>query len=343
MLKEENGDTSNNLARMCDTCQAAPWTVYCRTDAAYLCNGCDGRIHSANRVASRHERVWVCGACESAPAAFFCKADAASLCTTCDADIHSANPVARRHKRVPIPGSLYGPSAATPGALIMSPTGDANDADDEFLTPEEDEAASLLSLNPVKNSENEENNDGQLLGEADEYLDLNEYNSCQEIQFTDDNDKKLYGGDSVVPVQYGSKGQKEVHKNSFQSDMEYEISNAGNGYHSVSISSLDVGVVPESSVSQQRPLKGTIDLFPSPPIQMPTQLSAMDREARVLRYREKRKMRKFQKTIRYATRKAYAETRPRIKGRFAKRTDVDQMFSTSSIADSAGYGIIPSF
>ncbi|KAK7317946.1 hypothetical protein RJT34_02591 [Clitoria ternatea] len=49
-----------------------------------------------------------------------------------------------------------------------------------------------------------------------------------------------------------------------------------------------------------------------------TQLYGMDREARVLRYKEKRKNRKFEKTIRYASRKAYAETRSRIKGQVAK-------------------------
>lgn len=103
--------------------------------------------------------------------------------------------------------------------------------------------------------------------------------------------------------------------------------------------------VPEStnsdvSLSHPRPPKGTIDLFPSP-IQIPTQLTPMDREARVLRYREKKKTRKFEKTIRYASRKAYAETRPRIKGRFVKRTkmevEVDQIYFES------GYGIVPSF
>jgi len=46
------------------------------------------------------------------------------------------------------------------------------------------------------------------------------------------------------------------------------------------------------------------------------------REARLMRYREKRKNRRFEKTIRYASRKAYAESRPRVKGRFfAKRAD----------------------
>jgi len=39
----------------------------------------------------------------------------------------------------------------------------------------------------------------------------------------------------------------------------------------------------------------------------------LDREARVNRYREKRKNRKFQKTIRYASRAMYAGNRPRVK------------------------------
>ncbi|MQL80262.1 hypothetical protein Taro_012707 [Colocasia esculenta] len=54
----------------------------------------------------------------------------------------------------------------------------------------------------------------------------------------------------------------------------------------------------------------------------------MDREARVLRYREKKKRRKFGKQIRYASRKAYAEVRPRIRGRFVKAPDVDGVVSS---------------
>ena len=84
-----------------------------------------------------------------------------------------------------------------------------------------------------------------------------------------------------------------------------------------------------------------------------TQLCGLDREARVLRYREKRKNRKFEKTIRYASRKAYAETRPRIKGRFAKRAEielendnendvVDHIYGSAFLADTQ-YGVVPTF
>lgn len=105
MLKEgaNNGVGSfNNRSRVCDACRSAACIVYCHADSAYLCSGCDARVHGANRVASRHERVLVCEACGRAPAAFLCKADAASLCSSCDAEIHSANPIASNHHRTPI-------------------------------------------------------------------------------------------------------------------------------------------------------------------------------------------------------------------------------------------------
>lgn len=47
----------------------------------------------------------------------------------------------------------------------------------------------------------------------------------------------------------------------------------------------------------------------------------MTRQQRVQRYREKRKRRTFEKTIRYEARRAYAEVRPRIKGRFATKDE----------------------
>lgn len=248
MLKQEDSSTGaggcNTWARVCDTCRSAACRVYCRADSAYLCTGCDARIHSANKVASLHERVWVCEACERAPAAFLCKADAASLCTTCDSDIHSANPLARRHHRVPIlpiPCTLYGPQATDPGVSLIGDSATEDAEDDGFLTQDfdetidendEDEAASWLLLNPLKNnnynnhnqtSNNNNNNNGILLGGevVDEYLDLVEYSSCQENHYAHPNDhyytnnqhqnyavpqKKSFGGDSVVPVRSGGGG-----------------------------------------------------------------------------------------------------------------------------------------
>lgn len=160
------------------------------------------RVHAANHLASRHERVWVCEACERAPAAFLCKADAASLCSSCDADIHSANPLASRHQRVPIlpiSGCLHGPPATLLGAEDDGFVGGGGceveeEEEEGVVVEDEDEAASWLLLNPVKNNissnhnnnnsnndhHNQQGNNGFLFstGEVDEYLDLVDCNSC---------------------------------------------------------------------------------------------------------------------------------------------------------------------
>lgn len=103
-------------------------------------------------------------------------------------------------------------------------------------------------------------------------------------------------------------------------------------------SSSEAGVVPEAA----------------PHVKEHTIHAQLDREARLMRYREKRKNRRFQKTIRYASRKAYAETRPRIKGRFAKREETEaelsEIYSSATAAvaalmahDESDYGIVPSY
>ena len=114
------------------------------------------------------------------------------------------------------------------------------------------------------------------------------------------------------------------------------------------VSSSEVAVVPDA-------LAGGAPGAPA----VPAASRGKEREARLMRYREKRKNRRFDKTIRYASRKAYAETRPRIKGRFAKRCsaeaedeDEDEAlleheegacFSPAVSAPAASDGVVPSF
>lgn len=114
---------------------------------------------------------------------------------------------------------------------------------------------------------------------------------------------------------------------------------------------MDVGIVPDGSAMSEisfpfsNSMSSSIDLSSNDG----RQVTGMDREARVLRYKEKRKNRKFEKTIRYASRKAYAETRPRVKGRFAKRTDSESDiegifdFVSNNLIGDARYGAVQSF
>ncbi|CAN7136913.1 unnamed protein product [Brassica rapa subsp. narinosa] len=287
-------------SRPCDSCRSAAATLFCRADAAFLCGECDGKIHTANKLASRHERVLLCQVCEQSPAHVTCKADAAALCVTCDRDIHSANPLSRRHERVPVTPFYDAPSNAD---VSM-------------------EAASWLLHNPsVKEG-------GVEIPKL--FADL-DYSGVDPKMEASENSS---GNDGVVPVQTRALFLSEDY---FNFDISASKTTFPHGFscinQTVSSTSLDVPLVPEGgAVVEMSRTTATPAL----------QLSPAEREARVLRYREKRKNRKFEKTIRYASRKAYAEVRPRIKGRFAKRTD-SRVNDGGEVGVYGGFGVVPSF
>uniref|UniRef100_A0A0E0LE71 CONSTANS-like protein n=1 Tax=Oryza punctata TaxID=4537 RepID=A0A0E0LE71_ORYPU len=346
--------------RRCGACEASPAAVHCRgCGGVYLCTACDARPDHARAA---HERVWVCEVCEMAPAAVTCKADAAVLCAACDADIHDANPLARRHARVPV-------------APIGSAAAAAVAAEAMLFGVAEDEAVEEKAAAVAEQQQRQQHGAFNLNVEAKDmkldylFSDLDPYLNVEFVRFPH--------ADSVVPNGAGAAieldftcglGVGDGAKQSYSSYTATDLAHSG--------SSSEVGVVPEAMCGG-----GTIDLDftrPKPQPYMPytatppshsvsAQVSSVDvgvvperaaaaamgegREARLMRYREKRKNRRFEKTIRYASRKAYAETRPRIKGRFAKRTDHDADDADadepaavpSSYMLDFGYGVVPSF
>ncbi|KAL8063628.1 hypothetical protein ABFX02_01G039100 [Erythranthe guttata] len=355
-------ETWSLTAKVCDSCKASPAAVFCRADSAFLCMTCDAKIHAANKLASRHARLWVCEVCEQAPATVTCKADAASLCAACDRDIHSANPLARRHERLPAVPFYDSASAAK-----SSPS--PSDAAEQECSEEEAEAASWLLPNKFEEESGspEYKSADYLFTDMDPYnLDLDLISGEQKPQLIITNDEQQqqqnhYSSDGVVPVQtkseFGSTHYPGPVVDGFPTyEMDYPGAPKPFMYNftsqsisqSVSSSSMEVGVVPEDHNAAMADISDstTFACKNEPP---PVPVSGVDREARVLRYREKRKNRRFEKTIRYASRKAYAETRPRVKGRFAKRSEmieVDSLNIDASSAnrhDSSSYSVVPSF
>nr|QCB66231.1 CONSTANS-like protein 2 [Phyllostachys violascens] len=367
LFEQEAGGRSFLWARPCDGCHAAPSAVYCRADAAYLCASCDTQVHSANHVASRHERVRVCEACESAPAVLACRADAAALCTTCDAQVHSANPIAQRHHRVPV---LPLPTAAIPAASGFA---EAEAAVTAHGNKEEEEEANSWLLSRDSDDNNCTNNN-MYFGEVDQYFDLVGYNlyhdnsvtsnpeeqynyKMQEQQHVQKRYREKGGSECVVPSQVAMASEQQQSGYGIIGTEQAASMAAGvSAYtasisNSISFSSMEMGIVPDNNIADISntgilTTSGAMEMLSGHSLQMPVHFSSMDREARVLRYKDKKRARKFEKTIRYATRKAYAEARPRIKGRFVKRSDiqheVDHMFSSPALPDSS-YGTVPWF
>ncbi|OWM65891.1 zinc finger protein CONSTANS-LIKE 5-like [Punica granatum] len=335
-------------SRPCDSCKGAAAALFCRADSAFLCLGCDDEIHGANKVASRHERVWLCEVCEQAPAAVTCRADAAALCSSCDADIHSANPLARRHHRLPVE-PLLDPSSAAGGHLVKP-----SHMLHGLLLPQLPEDADVPAvIDPEV---------GEVVKPVDPFFN----DPYFDLDFGNSDGLNASGADGLVPVQ--SKPGPDPVELSPEKCLHVDFGRSAklNGSFNLpaqtftrtaSSSSQDFGVVPDGS-EMSYPYIGSMSSSgltePSHnthPINIQaTQLSGVDREARVLRYKEKRKNRKFEKTIRYASRKAYAESRPRIKGRFAKRTEVegqlvDNIYGAcpSVFFTDAEFGVVPTF
>ncbi|KAK7382975.1 hypothetical protein VNO78_28640 [Psophocarpus tetragonolobus] len=105
----------------CDVCNKHEASVFCTADEAALCDGCDHRVHHANKLASKHQRFSLlrpspkqhplCDVCQERRAFTFCQQDRAILCKECDVSIHSANQHTLKHDRFLLTGVKLSASA----------------------------------------------------------------------------------------------------------------------------------------------------------------------------------------------------------------------------------------
>ncbi|WVY91822.1 hypothetical protein V8G54_037336 [Vigna mungo] len=118
----------------CDVCEKHDASVFCTADEAVLCDGCDHRIHHANKLASKHQRFSLlrpkqhplCDVCQERRAFTFCQQDRAILCRECDVSIHSANEHTLKHDRFLLTGVKL--SASSSSQETPSPSNSAPDS-----------------------------------------------------------------------------------------------------------------------------------------------------------------------------------------------------------------------
>ncbi|KAL2986726.1 hypothetical protein AAZX31_12G224000 [Glycine max] len=120
----------------CNVCEAAEAKVLCCADEAGLCWECDEKVHAANKLASKHQRVPLstssshmpkCDICQEALGYFFCLEDRALLCRKCDVAIHTANAYVSGHQRFLLTGVRVGLEATDPGASSTSLKSDSGE------------------------------------------------------------------------------------------------------------------------------------------------------------------------------------------------------------------------
>ncbi|XP_054816557.1 B-box zinc finger protein 22 [Prosopis cineraria] len=113
----------------CSVCEASEAKVLCCADDAALCWECDDKVHAANKLAGKHQRVRLsssgsdmpkCDICQESLGYFFCLEDRALFCRKCDVAIHTANSYVSTHQRFLLAGIRVGLEATEPGASLSS-------------------------------------------------------------------------------------------------------------------------------------------------------------------------------------------------------------------------------
>ncbi|KAG9448656.1 hypothetical protein H6P81_008621 [Aristolochia fimbriata] len=284
------------------------------------CSGCLGKkavvlhgTHGGDEAPTTKEVAWMCDVCEWAPATLTCKADGAALCCACDADVHSAaSPYnyASRHRRLP----------------ILLPT--SGHGRHQYFSAQPDHFSSSLALPPPKyfnttttTTTNTTTTQQQQHHHHRPYL-------------SDHDDQKL-NYDHLLPAvkDFWSSNDETPQENNFQLDNmglgrpkaahEYPTFSTTtpllNYMHSVCFPCNGGSISSSESVKANR--TRSVEYCLSQGNTTTSCFTSVEREAKILKYREKRTKRNYGKTVRYWTRKADAETRPRIGGRFARVPD----------------------
>ncbi|KAL8511359.1 hypothetical protein ACS0TY_017959 [Phlomoides rotata] len=319
------------MGYLCDFCGEQRSVIYCESDAASLCFSCDRNVHSANALSKRHSRTLVCERCNSQAALVRCVDERISMCQDCDWMGHATTPApapAPAHKKQAVNCYSGCPSAAEIWSFLLDDSPDS--------TCEQGLGWMTISHKPAESSHVDVFTGsstsamrkvfipGEEKGRA-EYEDgfYGDFN-MDEIDLRIEKYEELFG---VALGFDGLFGPNEISTSDCQGaegssvggmKMQPACSNADSVISCKTEPNLCFmrqgmsfsGVTGESSGGDQ-------DCGVSSPWGVPGPESSRRSDA-VMRYKEKKKARKYKVRTRYANRKARADERRRVKGRFIK-------------------------
>ncbi|CAK9313624.1 unnamed protein product [Citrullus colocynthis] len=328
-------------ARACDSCVRKRARWYCAADDAFLCQSCDSAVHSANPLARRHQRLRLNSATNNSKPNYspswvsgFTRKPRTPRPRPKSEDLLSVVPesddATSRSQEEEDQVSLYRvPNLEQGNELDVDLSDFAADVESLLGRNLESECFDMEGLGLVKVEEDYCRVGQQFEGDVDLMM-MGEAFQLNFEEYEDDQEMKMPA--VVVEVKNEREEQDESQSNkknrkvlSLRLDCEAVIAAWGN--------------LKSPWTNGERP-----DFDPHQP-NWPNSMAvcgvsyghtcgeygvstvAMEdsgREARVSRYREKRRTRLFSKKIRYEVRKLNAEKRPRMKGRFVKRTSFAQ-------------------
>ncbi|CAI0552134.1 unnamed protein product [Linum tenue] len=335
------------MGYVCDFCGEQRSMVYCRSDAACLCLSCDRNVHAANALSKRHSRTLLCERCSSQPALVRCAEEKVSLCQNCDWTGHGTSTSASAHKRQTINCYSGCPSASELSSIWS------------FVL----DFPMQLGY-PGSKSATFSGDDGLYDDFNMDEMDLNLENYDELFGVGLNNPEEAFEGGGIASL-FGTKDMSGAESNC-QGSAAAEVSSVGrvnamqqptcsNAASADSIMSTKTepvicvtarqghstlsfsGITGDSSAAADYQDCGASPmlLMGEPPWGPPGAEGSpsANRTNAVMRYKEKKKTRQFEKRVRYASRKARADVRKRVKGRFVKaggHYDYDPLTETRS-------------
>ncbi|XP_027116800.1 zinc finger protein CONSTANS-LIKE 13 [Coffea arabica] len=339
--------TKHTRCLLCDACDSTPATIFCSTHSSVLCQNCDWDTHTNSSFSAVHDRRPLEGFCGCPSVTELLgilgfeelgkKALLVSDAPASAALKEASNTNSSRHD-VDDAESVYELSD-----LLVWETPSIVSLDDLIMSSDSSFGRSLQAMGVPPLPKNRNATCGQhreeMLSQLRQMSKLEPNINCGQADV-----EPLVGFQLPVPeqnLQFGQKDESLDHNSELVLGSSYEASAFQWGSDKVEDEVQDIStllgenielnhIVPgkDSGVGDSPgPLRGsheeqmhppaaeTLQTLPRPAIR---ELNSQERGSAISRYREKKKNRRFDKHIRYETRKVRAESRTRIRGRFAK-------------------------
>ncbi|XP_078433871.1 zinc finger protein CONSTANS-LIKE 13-like isoform X2 [Wolffia australiana] len=278
----------------------------------------------------------LCDFCGEEEAVVYCRADSAKLCLICDRQVHTANVLFHKHNRTLISAASGGGAAWEGFSGCPSATELAAALGLDF-PPKPCSSSSLGAQlaeiakrdggpeTPVRSSGSHEAEDFRQLDYSLLVPDDDAQWHCEPLdhatqmeRFRDHRHHQPSNDTSYLIKRYTDllQGACLPEEEAYLSSRPSMVGNLlPGGFAGPSTASGE----PRASCSPRD--EQTANFAPRVTGRIDGELLAMNRDSAMIRYREKRKNRSYEKRIRYESRKARADTRKRVKGRFVKSVE----------------------
>ncbi|KAJ6366437.1 hypothetical protein OIU77_002924 [Salix suchowensis] len=319
------------MESVCDFCGVEKAVVYCKPDSAKLCLRCDGRVHAANFLSRSHPRSLLCDKCSSLPAMARCLDEKLSICQGCDC---SANGCSSSGHRLRALNCYTGCHSSAEFSKIWSSVLEGSSSGG-FDSGWDSINSAPIDENCISSCLEQRVNEGSFGLRSGAYVFQKVTNLPQGCSIFKDiglpDDEDLCDGLNLDDIPLDFENSDEIFSCSGTQN-KYQFGDAGkdcmlmqknlsvtgsNGPIENAIEHYATTCVSGSASAMQIMSDcGLSPLFLSGESPWESHLDASSPQARdkaKMRYNEKKKTRTFSKQIRYASRKARADTRKRVK------------------------------